>query len=379
MVGELRGTGLDRLAGPYRGTVRNGIAHGGVTYLQDAVRYTDARGKPETLDHDEIVSLFDDLVDACNAAALALKVFLLRRLGDPYLPPQELLLDELVAETEAPWWRVEGAVPAELAGRKQLVVYVRAKTRDYLKVLWSAFATGVLAEFFAPGYDRYFLALRSPSGFPGWAAFDGRKLRAVREAGPAGLQDYKGALEDNLVFYAPTRRIPGFLRLGGSMLQAARLQWALWRADLRQQLGLPQIAVREAEVHRNGGWSVLNASVVVAGPGGPPDQELLRHSCGRAIRAARSAASRQCSLLSAARYLPLGYARIAVFSRDYRRRKLRNYGLGPDLVGTIQVKRIARIQAPDIWGAEVEARGPYRIAWNRAWLDGQGAAANACR
>ena len=45
------------------------------------------------------------------------------------------------------------------------------------------------------------------------------------------------------------------------------------------------------------------------------------------------------------------------------------FGLGRNLVCTIQVKRIQRIRSPDIMGSTVEQLGGYRIAWNRAWLE----------
>ena len=57
-----------------------------------------------------------------------------------------------------------------------------------------------LCEYLAPGYDRYFFSLRSQVALPGFAAFDGRRLAAVREAGPTSESDYQGVLEEDGLF-----------------------------------------------------------------------------------------------------------------------------------------------------------------------------------
>jgi hypothetical protein len=79
--------------------------------------------------------------------------------------------------------------------------------------------------------------------------------------------------------------------------------------------------------------------------------------------------SPQQAYYSILRYLPLGYARVNIFQKDYRRRRLVNFGLAEDLIGTVQIKRIRRIKAPDIFGSTVEKCGRVRIAWNHRWLE----------
>ncbi len=69
------------------------------------------------------------------------------------------------------------------------------------------------------------------------------------------------------------------------------------------------------------------------------------------------------------RYLPVGYARVSVFSTDFRQRTLINFGLGAELVCTLQLRRIRRIQSPDLMGSTVENSGSWRVAWNQAWLE----------
>ena len=172
---ELKKFGAACYVRHYRPVIRNGIAHGGITFLQNAIRYRDKKGNEDIVDINSIVRLCDDLLDTCNGLSVALKVFYLISREHGYVPPREWLIEELREETWAPWWKIDGCVESESTGKSQLIIYVRTNTRHYGKVQWSAVQTGILAEFFAPGYDRYFLSLRSRQAWPGWAAFDGQR------------------------------------------------------------------------------------------------------------------------------------------------------------------------------------------------------------
>ncbi len=369
IVEELRRTDLCDAVAPYRHTVRNGIAHGGVTYLQKEIRYRDKKGNEEKYEDSEIVRIFDDLLDTCNGLALALSVFLLTNQPHGYELPRQLLVQELREETKTPWWEIVGCAPSEFAGLNQLILYARPRTSDYRKVQLSAFQSGVLAELFAPGYDRYFFSIRSATSWPGWAAFDGKRLRQLRLKPDASLEDYDGVIENNLVFYVPRLKLPAILGRLDTLALSLRLHWPIVMADLRKQLGLLVVCVREAKIHRRNWGCVLNASVYVRSPNRELSQDRIRRSCGRIVRKALADACRRASAMEVSRYLPLGFARVAVFRRDYRRRRLASFGLGADLVGTIQVQRTRRIRCPDIMGSTVEQKGKYRIAWNRAWIE----------
>lgn len=138
---------------------------------------------------------------------------------------------------------------------------------------------------------------------------------------------------------------------------------------MKRQLGWPEIHVREAEIHRNAWGSVLKGSVFLEFPDGKLTQDLVRKFRRGIVRQALSGARHKTSIFKISRFLPLGFARISVFCKDYRRRRLSGFGLGRHIVCTIQVKRIQRIRSPDIIGSTIEQLGGYRIAWNRSWLE----------
>jgi len=360
---------LSTLARCYKNTIRNGIAHGGIEYSQDRVTLRDKSGKSEVFPLRSIVRLVDDLVDTCNAIALALKVFLLQHGRRKYPTPQEIMLHELQAETESPWWSVGAALKTQIDSRSQLVIYATCRSRDSLKAQFSTFQTGVLAELLAPGFDRYFISIRSPVAWPGWAAFNGARLRQIRMEDPHDILAFSGAVEDNLIFYVPTPGIPRLVGKIDTFRQSFLISRPLAIAAYREQWKWPEVRVRLATMHSRKLYSVLRGSVVLHLPSGGATKDVVRRACRRIIGAAARAGRSELPLGNHAKYCPIGYARVHVFCRDYRRRRLQGFGLENDLIGTIQVQHIEAISSPDIIGAEVETRGKYRLAWNKAWLD----------
>ena len=135
---ELKGGAMAIHTRSYRQMIRNGIAHGGITFLQNKIRYTDKRGNEETHSAGFIVRLCDDLVDTCNGLAVALKVFFVGAGDQGYDVPRQLLFEELQEETRLPWWKIIGCVDSEVGGKSQLIIYANPNSRHYSKVQWSA-------------------------------------------------------------------------------------------------------------------------------------------------------------------------------------------------------------------------------------------------
>jgi hypothetical protein len=369
VVQELTGSPEAPLVGHYRHVMRNGIAHGGITYLMREIRYHDRAGKQETLSVSEIIRLCDDLLDVCNGLAAALKVFLLTSKDLGYPLPRELVVEELDAQTETPWWTIEGCVESEVPAGRQFLVYAKVNSRDYRKVAFSAIHCGILAESLVRGYQRYFVALTSDLAPTGWAAFDGVRLADLRKAETADPEQYRGVLENSGVFFSPWRPMSRVMGRVDTFVHAVRAKAPTFLQERRAVLGIPDISPRGARMHRNAWGAVLNGSVVLRDSEPEQIQDVIRRNRRRIVRAARKSAQLAAGESSLVRRLPLAYARVAVFRRDYRIRRLTGFGLGADLICTVQLKRMARIRAPDLAGSTVESTGKWRIAWNRGWLE----------
>lgn len=372
LVQELATTSMAPCVSIYHQIIRNGISHGGITYLQNEIRYRDKKGNEETLDVWSMIRLCDDLIDVCNGLSSALKVFLILSRDKGYKLPRELLIEELVEETRTPWWSIEGCVESILGSTRQLMIYAHPNSRDFAKVQWSSFQSAVLAEYFATGYDRYFFSLQTPLALPGWVGFNGNELKRLRESNATEIADYATTMEKPGVFYVPRFPLPRFLGVLDTLLHSFRLRWPLTAIEIRKNLGIPEIISRNASIHRNGWSLVLNGSVVIENSTKDNSANIIRTHRRQIIRKVAKQARTSTSLLNPIRYLPIGYARIAVFSKDFRQRRLNSFGLGPELICTIQLKYIHRIKSPDIMGSTIETKGNWRIAWNRAWIESGG-------
>ena len=352
----------------YHNVVRNGISHGNITFTENDIEYRDKSGNAEVMTHREVVRLLDDLLDACNGIALALALFYLVHIPGQGKMLEQLLIDELQAATGSPWWSVEGAVHADTLKGTQLVIFGRPNTRIVSKARYYAFLTASLAEYFAPGYDRYFLSLKSPVAHTGFAAFDGHKLREARLKTPPSFEHYKGVLQDNLFFYIPRPRCPEFLGKLDTYIKSFSVHFSIAVEEIREKLNRPEIVVRSGEVHRSRLWAVLNGFVLIRFPK-DVRQETVRKSVQRILRKTSSWARKEHAFPSAVRMLPLGWARISVFQVNYRKRRIVSYGLGQDLICTIQMSRSKKIKAPFLYGSTVEQYGKFHIAWNKSWLE----------
>ena len=365
---ELRRATYSSLVGHCDIIVRNSIAHGRITFKQKEVVYFDKNNKSRTLSDIAVIEMVDSLVDTCHGCALALKLFYRKHFGSKMQVPRQVMLEELQAETKTPWWNIEGCLVSELAGKPQLVIYARPMSRDYSKIQYMCIYSGIMAEYFAPNFGRYIVSLRSPIAWPGWAALDGKKLRNIRKhGGPRSMKEYKDALEDGLVFYKPNVALPKFLCKLETFLISLRLHMPLAIDEIRKNLNRITVTPRQAEIHRNGWRAVVNGSVVVSIEGEIAPQQAVKKARKRIVKVVRTLARKNSKWSNIAKYLPIGYARIAVFQKDRRHRQL--YGLSSDLVCTVQVQFISKIKSPDIAGSTIETVWPYRIAWNKAWID----------
>lgn len=358
VVQELRTRGLAVTCSVYDNVLRNAIAHGGIDYRDHSVFYSD-RNATRELAFREVLRATDDLLDTCNALALSLKSFFFTSGLPPTSWPREVLLQELQVSAAAPWWTVRACLVSQSRVGSQLNVYAEATTRDWRKVLYSAMQSGVLAEHSAPGFDRYFVSFRGPAHQVGWAAFDGTRLANLRQDGASELSQFVPALEKDIGVYLHRRGLPSLLSRLDTMIASFKLNAAHARRAYRQALHRPDVTVRESESHTDPKL-VRKAWVVVPNP----TVALIHENAGWILELVAAAVRRRNRLRS---MRPLGVAHVSLFARDYRLRRLKSYGLGADLIGTLSQYRDSRKTIIDIFGSRVEVMHGIRIAWNSNW------------
>jgi len=369
-VEELKGTRYEYLSDPYNSTIRNAIAHGKVIYKQREIIYEDKKGNSITLASRDVINFFDDMLDICNGLSLGFRLFYFTNLAsleehDVSISPP-IMIEELQAQTDAPGWEIRGSLESEtFDNRSQLIIFTKNRFLDRFKLNYHVFRSAILAERFAPGHKRYFFSLDSKYSLPGWAAFDGSELHRLRIQNASNLQDYANALERTLIFFIPKFKLPGFVFRITTLISIMKINMPVKWQEFKETRYHLSIEPRHVRIHRNKFHSVINGSVVIKSSSSKPIDELIRSYCNSIVRKAVGTARKKAKRTDISKYLPLGYIRIGIYSEDFRIRKLRSSGLIPELLCTIEFKRLGRIRTIDISGGKPETIEGFRIVWNR--------------
>lgn len=377
-VTELKKHGFDFISSIYLHDVRNGIAHGKIVFSDLDITYIDKKGNRAKLPTIKIIDTLDQAIDITNGFCLAFKVFCFTNLDfferNKIQIPQSLLLEELQAKANAPAWTITNCLDSvAMQDKRQLIIYAKNDNWDFNKVNWYCFTTAYWAESLTKSYDRIFFSLYSKHSKispTGWAAYDGSKFRVLREQNETRFEAYKGVLEGDLLFFVPKLKFPRIIYKIGSYLSIVKTTMPLEWAKYINTYFPKTFYIRETQIHSKGRFTVVqDPSVVVKQEFQDDIKQLIRKNAGKMVSQTINYSRKQCSHFSLARYLPVRHIRISIYDTDMRVRNLRNSGLIPQLVATVEVNTSKRIPTIDIIGGTPEQRGKYRIVWNKRWLE----------
>lgn len=377
-VAELKKQGFVFIEPIYLHDVRNGIAHGKIVFSDLDITYIDKKGIKTKIPTRKIIDTLDGTLDIVNGFCLAFKVFCFSNPAffEKYRIqiPQSFLLEELQAKANGPAWTITNCLDSvAMQDKRQLIIYAKNDNWDFNKVNWYCFATAYWAESLTKSYDRIFFSLYSihnklsPTG---WAAYNGTKFRELRERNETKFEAYKGVLEDDLIFFGPKFKFPKFIYKVGTFLSIIKTTLPLaWKKYLDTYFPKP-IVIRETQIHSKGSFTVIqDPSVVIKRQFQNDIQQFIRNNKKKIVTQTIKYSRKQCNRLSLTRYLPVRYIRVFIYDTDKRVRNLRNSGLIPQLVATIEVNTSMRIPTIDISGGTPEQHGKYRIVWNKRWLE----------
>lgn len=375
-VKELIKLGFGFIEPVYLHNVRNGIAHGKIVYTDLNIIYIDKKGNREEIETRKIIEIFDRSLDISNGFCLAFKVFCFT--NPDYLEmfnisiPQSILIEELQAKANAPAWTITNCLESiALHDRRQLIIYVKNDNWDFNKVRWYSYTTAYWAEKLTKCYDRIFFSfhsVHSKSSPTGWAAFDAKKMRELRENNKTEIENYSNVLEENLLFFIPKIKFPQFVYKLGTLWSIIRTNFPIyWRKCLDTYFPNPFI-VRDTIIHSKGSFAVVqDSSVIIKNEYHNDIKQLIRNNKKRIVNLAIKYSRKQCNRLFLKRYLPVKYIRVSLYDTDIRVRNLRFSGLIPQLIATVEVNTSKRIKTIDIINGTPEQLGKYRIVWHNGW------------
>lgn len=369
-VEKLKNTEFSYLVDFYSHTVRNGIAHGDVTFGNNEIVYRDANGNEDVKTMIDIIRYFDDALDLCNGIALALKLFFLSKADllhdNDIIIPRQIMFEELVQNVSYERWSVKNFVETKIGNKNQLIIMIETNFWDYSSVLYLSMQTAFLSEKYATGYDRYFLNLKCKYASKGWAGFNGIKLTELRENKCDNLMEYAEALENKTIFFIPKFKLPSIFNKFRNIVLILRTGLKYEIDDIKNTLNKNIIDCRYLTTHRNGGYSIIKGSVVLLKNNGDIVDTIhsnIKYIINKIIKETR----KQSNILSATKYLRVGYLRVGIFTSDMRKRSLYRGGLGSEFLCAVEMKRLDRIKVPDILNSKVINIGKYKIFWHDNW------------
>jgi hypothetical protein len=371
-IKELEFTQFKELSRFYNQTVRNGIAHIKVLFTNEKIIFLDRKGNREEINFIQFCNQFDALVDVCNALILAFKIFLINH-QDIIRPPQ-FAFEEMKQELDCPWWRLTGYLESEtLKGDTQLFLFVESNTNTLVKINFHALLTGVYAELMFNFYKIYFVSIdHKPSGTLGFSRLDGDILKTNRVRN-SDLTSYKNVFLDGSAFVfikrPPFKLFSKMETLIGTFRIYMTYGLKQIKSELLETLQIPDILVKDAEIHKNGFGLVLNAWVCVGNQSTELNELYLFNHRKRLIRKCTRFANttRHNKIIN---ILPLRFCRIAIYNEDMRIQKTKSYGLGESFVGTLGFNKTKRIKSPEISQGIIHDMKGYRIVMNKYYSEG---------
>lgn len=374
-VAELEKTEYGYLTNAYDNTIRNAIAHGGVIYKPPfSTIYKDKKGNIRDINSKKMIYIFDEMLDVCNGLSLGIRLFYFTNLAllEKYSikTPLSIITEELKAKLDAPGWEIIRCFESEtIDNRRQLIVFTHNSFLDSLKLYYNLFRSAFLIEKYAPNYDRYFFRLESKYALLGSAGFIGTEMRKLRNNDIVKMSDCRGILEDNSMFFKPKIKLPRLVLKLSTLISIFKIYYPLEKSKLVESIKPLLVDVRDTNIHKNGFYCVIKSAVFLKANQNLSLDDLIKEHHNLIVKKVIKKARKDASINDISRYLPVGYIKISIFSEDFRRRKLINSGLIPELMCTIEKKCLKRINEPDLLGGQAEIWGKSRIVWNRKYLN----------
>lgn len=280
------------------------------------------------------------------------------------------LIDELKAQTEKKWLIVNNCIAMTVHSNKsQLLIYTYVRTSDKLKVNYFMIQIANIAESLMPGYDRYFITFKSNCAYPGWYSFDGAKLAQARMSAADDYVPFVNAIDENGVFFHPKIKLPKIFYKIDSFIESFLINFRIERCKFKNEYKKANILIPNYEIHRNGISSVVNADMVLTVNDNVDITAYIRNNHRKLVKYACKHGKCTSKQYDLAKMMPLGFARISVYSKLMRKRTFKNYGLGKELICVIQYRKLSRIHCPAIYESSVEVYGLFRMEWNYKYLN----------
>ena len=193
-------------------------------------------------------------------------------------------------------------------------------------------------------------------------------------------EDYKlfvDAIDESGFLFKPKIKYPRIIYRIDNLIESFAIQFRIRKTELKKLFNIINIEIPNYEIHKNQLHSVVNADLVLNDWNQTEVDEYIRKNYKVTVRKVYNQGKKETHQKGIVNLLPLGFARISVYSTLMRKRTYSNYGIEKELICILKYKKLSRIRCPGLYEAEIENHGLYSIEWNKKWLEEKGKKINS--
>lgn len=366
---KLSKTKFSYLSAVYEHTVRNGIGHGKVIYLESKAEYFDKKDNKSTIYYYQLINKFDSLLDIVNGFALAYLIFWHKELRLLKVDmPRQLLFQEVKLNSTLPTWEILSVINQQILEKRQLAISINSLCSSQAELRDEAIKTAVHASQLGYGkFDEIYLHI-THNNYPGYVKFDTGILNSIK--GAVSSNDYIPAVTDSLewFFHGFVENMPASMdsnALVYSVNSAKRLAieesiGAFIYKDIYQYVNSFNdfMRIKDARYVYNG--VELDKKQIV---------NLIKTSLPKLLAHTRSK-SKELTTANNHLQVPIKYICISVYEENKRGRTLRSNGIKPNLICTIQYNATTT-GSIKLMDSKIEYFQGVVFNWNHYWRNAE--------
>lgn len=370
-IDELQHTKFYFIMDSFSRIVRNGIAHGDISYFNHDIIYRDDKGNEEIHSPKEILSLFDNILDICNGFMCSIKVFYFETLKElaPASFPISLLFEELQFQANSPGWKILKCIESSnINSTKQLNIYVQNDFWSPLKVLWGCYYIAYWSIKLIKQYERVFISLKSSHSSNGWADFDGTVINKNINLEPNESLDWLKEVNKGGIMFKPYYKFPKIFYKIGTWRSIFNSQFRKLRENSEKNNA--KFIIKDSKHHtKKHDLIIENASVIIYGQDDLDVKSFIKENHKKIVRKTIKSTRKNYSVFSLKKYYPVKVFRIFIFDTDQRIRNRQHAGLVPELIAAISYND-KKYRFPDLLQCEKEIFRKNIIFWHLGWKRG---------
>ena len=317
----------------YNHTIRNSIAHAGVTFKNTNIEFKD-RKKKLSFTSKEFIKKFDSLIDLVNGLAFAYKKFYLINFEllnkRDFIIPNSIKENELKIKANHNDWNVLYSYESNNQNGLQYNLFIKTTLNSRAFMNLSAYHTASYLEMLFPNkYHTLFLHIKTKFRMPCWQSFDMKKMRAYMNEGVIDN------VTDGTFFFDE-----GFLAKRKDQIKTLKYIFPNVLKEYEKK-----IFERYTKYHSKKYYNVIeNYSICINPLEVVNTKKYIRNNTKSFLKNAIKFKNRNLKVFSKELYLPTKYIRVYIYSNNSRKRTFQMNQVNENLIAILHFNKSKKIR-----------------------------------